>query len=1206
MKGYLLNFYKFSPTIKEDKTNNESDDFVKCIVWGEFDRLEVKPINQFSDYRLSGTSEKSWIGERQFAMIYEFGDDYKNIVYKEDKDDKCRFCFCKQSQNEQFRFFGITFIDFLPETQQYFYKQESPGILIHKIFKEAIDEIIIKNDISRNTIDYELYGVLGGQDVVIIWLSYQIDDIAKIIEGLRKSRIKQAKPVIANVYTVIGLTDINNNNINYDDVNAEFRVKLTKSESYNEKKFEAKLKEEQLLKDNEKLYDLVIGEYDLIFTIKNNNLISKLYAEQGIFYSRQETFKECFIQSQTEIVLKENYSDIKSICLDIDIENNNKNDTKSNIEMNKMYSEKIIEIIKDKDWFDNLQHLEESLWLLYQDFIKNTTSAFSYPWTKDLEYQFENCLFYLHALIKSEESFNTKFENIRTLLNSMRQMMLHVGQANRIFFEIPNTHLKHTGAYSKILHSYYGIVKKYLKMVYAIPRYDKQSLIIPFISFGIVSKATSYYCDNITGYNNKIIRIELPYEALTNIPKYAKLLAHEIFHYVAPPDRAKRNILIGKISFSMIIGQLLLLFISNKIIPLIDKDDMMDDMSKKNTENITRLLCHKFRQYVLQRGNLEDILKTSIPRYNEKDDWKDYFYKFSKKITSDSGKLIIQTFCEQFEEWIKEEIQINLDDELLFMTKIKQFSKESLLEWLKDYNLYNAISAGDSDLRYALREAVADIFMIQVTDMTLVQYIDYIYDYYNLIDEKQQSMRQCLRLGFVLYEYCSKTLEINCIDKNIKNIQSYVRRYFQEKYHLEGNYLKLVVSTYVRVYVGFGDYMDMLHQGYFSMYSLEQYQIVDLEIKDIWNEIKNLFQNKKNCSDFRFNINFIEKSQYQDILQDIKLNSKLKGKKKEIINKNNLTSNPITITGQLKKPLLVRDLPELLLTLSNCVNDIWDISENSPIWFRGQTSREHLLIPSLYRMKDGKKSFYNTSMSEMLKILIDLFKAKSYFAPELIGISDNVDTNYLISMQHYSVPTNILDWSNSAFVALYFALENEMNNQKGTKENAAIYLLNPTRLNHAADKLESRHQSSSTKYPITAFVGDDKRFEEYLPKDHSPYGRTSYPRAVYAPYVNQRIKAQLGTFTIFSLYNEGSLSTENSKDYTQYSLENMQEEYKDTFKMNNNQYKPFLVKIEILGSKKKEIADSLRKLGIQKQHIYPELSNIGESLTKEVKAYYSK
>lgn len=118
-------------------------------------------------------------------------------------------------------------------------------------------------------------------------------------------------------------------------------------------------------------------------------------------------------------------------------------------------------------------------------------------------------------------------------------MVLHVAQANRLFFEIPNTQLKHTGSYSKILRAYQGIIKQILKLAYSIPKVSSQSQLVPFITFDVTPIAKSEACPNINNCKNKILAIKLPYEALIDIPKYTYLLAHEIYHYVAPKNRKR-------------------------------------------------------------------------------------------------------------------------------------------------------------------------------------------------------------------------------------------------------------------------------------------------------------------------------------------------------------------------------------------------------------------------------------------------------------------------------------------------------------------------------------------------------------------------------------------------------------------------------------------------------------------------------------------
>jgi hypothetical protein len=52
--------------------------------------------------------------------------------------------------------------------------------------------------------------------------------------------------------------------------------------------------------------------------------------------------------------------------------------------------------------------------------------------------------------------------------------------------------------------------------------------------------------------------------------------------------------------------------------------------------------------------------------------------------------------------------------------------------------------------------------------------------------------------------------------------------------------------------------------------------------------------------------------------------------------------------------------------------------------------------------------------------------------------SDNDVLGWLTLMQHYRAPTRLLDWTESPFVALHFAIEDQVNDHDG-----AIWVLNP-------------------------------------------------------------------------------------------------------------------------------------------------------------------
>lgn len=856
-------------------------------------------------------------------------------------------------------------------------------------------------------------------------------------------------------------------------------------------------------------------------------------------------------------------------------------------------------------------------------------SSFSYPWTNDLDCQFENCLNYLTAVVDSEIDNDKKYENIYKLISSMRQMTLHVAQANRIFFEIPNTHLKHTGAYSKILHTYYGVVKEYLKLCYSIPKYDEQSPIIPFISFDVTPITKSRFCDNIEGFNNKIVRIELPYEALVNITKYIKLLAHEIYHYIAPTDRVKRNMLIATLSLSTIIGQMAKLFFKECIMPICesfpkDFDERTGDdiiVWENQLTNISKII----QKEVLKIPDLNEKFKIWINNYKDNNEWEEYFNKFSNSVVNGLKKQsgltdLLWNLIQHLEN--TNHIDESIDN---LIRESHVYGKQRFNHWILYKQPISRINSEDIDLRYSLREALADHFMIQATNMEIGEYITYVYKYQELVSKKPEHIRQAFRVALIINNYLG-----DCLKKDIKfenrlanDIYCEVFIWFNKKYGFEDEICEWVGKNYVEFVLGFDIYMELFKE-YFKLLDFKKYNNLKYYpeffkcLIDLNNVLKARYDNE-----FDNNIRYIEEFQNQEELRNLPQIIKRIPSSDRVPYKpdfcENFSEKPVLEIGNMDSvPYSVTNITELINAIKNAIVEIRNEGENVPIWFRGHESIRYLLMPSLYRMKNKKNLFYNASMRLTLQSLIDLFKAKAYNAPELIGDGNSFTTNCLITMQHYSIPTNILDWTTSVFIAMYFALEKELNDDKN-KENtdAVIYLLNPIRLNIAREKLlhrpERQEKKEELKFPIPALVNDDKKFIHYIPlqlnEEKTNTENTEYPIAVYAPFVNQRIKAQLGTFTMFGLDNEANNVTDEggeAKDYSDFSLIEMQKEYKELCERYKDklEYKPFLTEVRIEADSKQEIADNLKVLGIKKINVYPELENISENITEEVKIYF--
>lgn len=146
-----------------------------------------------------------------------------------------------------------------------------------------------------------------------------------------------------------------------------------------------------------------------------------------------------------------------------------------------------------------------------------------------------------------------------------------------------------------------------------------------------------------------------------------------------------------------------------------------------------------------------------------------------------------------------------------------------------------------------------------------------------------------------------------------------------------------------------------------------------------------------------------------------------------------------------------------------CYREIISIIEHSrslPLFFRGHCDADFQLEPGLARPGIHQ-------MPTMESILYYDFITR---AGDLLGSAVS-RWDGLFAMQHAGVPTRLLDWSQTAGVALYFAL-------KGATKDAALWILNPFQLNGVAgygeflprpDELEGSYEDY--------FINHQKRFK---------------------------------------------------------------------------------------------------------------------------------
>lgn len=225
-------------------------------------------------------------------------------------------------------------------------------------------------------------------------------------------------------------------------------------------------------------------------------------------------------------------------------------------------------------------------------------------------------------------------------------------------------------------------------------------------------------------------------------------------------------------------------------------------------------------------------------------------------------------------------------------------------------------------------------------------------------------------------------------------------------------------------------------------------------------------------------------------------------------------------------------------------------------WYRGTGNQAHSLVPSLARRIPPLSP---TDMGNQERAIANSFAQRS---PPFVETNLSDEWKALFFMQHYGIPTRLLDWTESPFVALYFALTSVSRDKTGkAAADVALWLCDPILWNRCA--------LSHISFAGGILDDSSEEIKSYSPSSDIDQ-RANVPIMIYGTHNSPRIVAQRGVFSLFGKGTEGMEKTYSASNFTAGALE----------------------KVIIRKANVDQILKSLYRKGFAESTIYPDLHGL--------------
>lgn len=187
------------------------------------------------------------------------------------------------------------------------------------------------------------------------------------------------------------------------------------------------------------------------------------------------------------------------------------------------------------------------------------------------------------------------------------------------------------------------------------------------------------------------------------------------------------------------------------------------------------------------------------------------------------------------------------------------------------------------------------------------------------------------------------------------------------------------------------------------------------------------------------------------------------------------------------------------------------INRNNNLVFRGQINEEWKLESTLMRYINGiveLKLPQNERLDKQIISKLAISRLHDNFKKNLIINNDLTEekienTNLWEYGQHFGLPTPLLDWTKSPFIALFFALGNKLISEEG--KSHCIHVLNIDMIQHLNKEILDKIRPKNS----TVLQSETQLNEQYPTLDI----------ITKVSSINKRLSYQQGLFTHLEFYN---------------------------------------------------------------------------------------